>query len=95
MVWKSEKDEFLWRQILLTELYQYKARNKERGSTLEQKADALKFISTKHTFFRVDAGAVRERCALLKNHQAGKEKSELKQSGISPQDTLLDEAIEI
>ena len=62
---------------------------------MKQKADALKFISTKHTFFRVDAGAVRERCALLKNHQAGKEKSELKQSGISPQDILLDEAIEI
>ena len=55
----------------------------------------MNFISPEHTFFHVDAGAVYERCALLKNHQAGKEESELKQSGISPQDTLLDEAIEV
>ena len=57
---------------------------------MKQKADALNFISTENTFFRVNTDAVRERCALLKNHQAGKEKSELKQSGITPQDTLLD-----
>ena len=67
----------------------------EQGNALKQKGDALNFISTENTFFHVDAGAVRERCVLLKNHQAGKENSELKQSGISPEDTPLDEAIEV
>ena len=47
-------------------------------------------MSTKNTFFRVNTDAVRERCALLKNRLAGKEKSELKQNCITPQDTLLD-----
>ena len=50
-------------------------------------------ISTESTSFRVDACAVRETCSLLTNRQAEKEKSELKQSGISPEDTPLDNAI--
>ena len=50
-------------------------------------------ISIESTSFRVDACAVRETCSLLTNRQAEKEKSELKQSGISPEDTPLDNAI--
>ena len=50
-------------------------------------------ISIESTSFRVDACAVRETCSLLTNRQAEKEKSELKQSGISPEDAPLDNAI--
>ena len=59
------------------EPYQYKARSRARGNVWKQIADALNLISTESTFFRVGARAVRERCALLTNRQAEKEKSEL------------------
>ena len=93
MVWNNEKDELLCCEVLLMEPYQYKARSRGRGNVWKQIADALNLISTESTFFLVDARAVRERCALLTNHQAEKEKSELKQSGISPEGTPLDETI--
>ena len=47
------------------ELYQHKARSRERGNVWKQIADALNLISTDSTFFPVDARAVRERCTLL------------------------------
>ena len=59
------------------EPYQYKARSRARGNVWKQIADALNIISTESTFFRAGARAVRERCALLTNRQAEKEKSEL------------------
>ena len=84
MVWNDEKDELLCRG---------KARSRERGNVWKQIAYALNLISTESTFFGVDARAVRERCALLTNRQAEKGKSELKQSGISPEDSPLDNTI--
>ena len=93
MVWNNEKDELLCHEVLLMEPYHYKTRSRERGNVWKQIADALNLISTGSTFFRIDACAVRERCALLTNRQAEKEKSELKQCGISPDDTPVDEAI--
>ena len=93
MVWNNEKDELLCREVLLMEPYPYKARSWEQGNVWKQIADALNLISTENTFFRVNAHVVRERCSLLTNCQAEKEKSELKQSGISPEDTPLDNAI--
>ena len=93
MVWNNKKDKLLCRELLLMESYQYNARSREQGNVWKQIADALNLISTASTFFRVNARAVRERCALLTNRQAEKEKNELKQSGISPEDTPLDEAI--
>ena len=93
MVWNNEKDELLCREVLLMEPYQYKARSWEQGNVWKQIADALNLISTENTFFRVDAHVVRERCSLLTNCQPEKGKSELKRSGISPEDTPLDNAI--
>ena len=93
MVWNNEKDELLFLEVLLMEPYPYKARSWEQGNVWKQIADALNLISTENTFFRVNAHVVRERCSLLTNCQAEKEKSELKQSGISPEDTPLDNAI--
>ena len=93
IVWNNEKDELLFREVLLMEPYQYKARSWEQGNVWKQIADALNLISTENTFFRVDAHVVRERCSLLTNCQPEKGKSELKRSGISPEDTPLDNAI--
>ena len=66
------------------EPHHYKVRRREQENVWNQIAYALKLISTE---------IVRERCASLINPEAEKEKSELKQSGISPEDTPLDEAI--
>ena len=72
MVWNNEEDEFL------RESYQYNASGRERGNAWKQIADALNLVSTESIFFRVDARAVCETCALLTNCQAEKKKSELK-----------------
>ena len=93
LVWNNEKDELLSREVLLTEPYQYKARSREQGNIWKQIADALNLISTESTFCHVDARDVCERCALLTKRQAEKDKGDLKQSGISPDDTPLDNAI--
>ena len=93
MVWNNENDELLCGEVLLMEPDQYKARSREQGNVWKKIADALNLISTESTFFHVDACAVSEGLALLTNRQAEKEKSELKQSGISPEDTPLDEVI--
>ena len=77
MICNNEKNELFCREVLLMEPYQCKARSRARGNVWKQIADALNLNSTESTFFRVGARAVRERCALLTNRQAEKEKSEL------------------
>lgn len=93
MVWNSVKNELICREVLLMEPYQYKTGSREQGNVRKKRADALNLISTKNIFFRVNARALSERCTLLISHQAEKEKTELKQSSISSEDTLLDEVI--
>ena len=93
MVWNSEKNELICFEVLLMEPYQCKARSREQVNFRKKIADVLNLISTKNTFFHVNARAVLERCNLLINRQAEKEKSELKQTGLSSEDTPLDEAI--
>ena len=66
------------------ELHHYKVGRREQENVWKQIAYALNLIWTE---------IVRERCASLINPEAEKEKSELKQSGISPEDIPLDEAI--
>ena len=61
MVWNSEKDELLCHEVLFMELYQYKARSRERGNIWKQIGDALNLISTDSIFFRVDARAIQVR----------------------------------
>ena len=78
MVWNSEKDELLCREVLLMEPYQYKTRSREQGNLWKQIPDALNVISTKKIFFRVNFRAVLDRCAFLINCQTEKDKNELK-----------------
>ena len=93
MVWNSKNNELICFEVLLMEPYHYKARNREQVNVRKKIADVLDLISTKKTFFHVKPRAVLYRCNLLISRQAEKEKSELKQSGISSEDTPLNEAI--
>ena len=93
MVCNCEKDELVCPGELLMELYQNQARSRKQRNVWKQIADHLNLISTGNTFFCVNAHAGNENFALLINHQAEKEKSKLKQSGISPEDTPIDERI--
>ena len=56
---------------------QYKVRRRKHENVWKQIAYTLNLISAEN---------VRERCALLINPKAEKEKSDLKQSGINPED---------
>jgi len=92
MVWDDHKDEVLCREVLLFEPYQFKPRSRERGNGWKAIAENLTACATLH--FRVDARAVRERVgAIVKRHKQ-KNTDELKASGVSPEHTSLDDALE-
>ena len=93
MVCNCEKDELVCPEELLMDLYQNQSKSRKQRNVWKQIADHLSLISTGNTFFSVNAHAVNENFALLINRQAQKEKSKLKQSGISPEDTPIDETI--
>ena len=94
MVWANEKDELLCREILLLEPYIFKPRSRERGNAWKDIAEALNKGSTEDLYFRVDARAVRERFTLLLTHFQAKEKAEINATGISPEPTPLEEALQ-
>ena len=56
MVWNDQKDELLWREILLLESYKFKVRTREKGNSLKAIADDLNSLDR----FKVDARLVRE-----------------------------------
>lgn len=94
MVWNDQKDDYLCRELLLMETYKFKPRSRERGNAWKQIADALNAGSTESCFFKVDARAVRERFNLLLNHFKAKQSAEINATGISPEPTPPDDALE-
>lgn len=94
MVWNDIKDELLCREILLLEPYKFKARSRERGNIWKQIAEHLNEVSNDDIFFKVDNRAVRDRFNILIAHYNEKMKEQEKASGISPEPTPLDEALE-
>ena len=94
MVWNQEKDEMLCKEVLLFEPYKFRPRprTKERGNAWKCIAENLNDIRTKN--FKVDARAVRERFSVIKAHYEAKTREELAASGISPELTPADQAIE-
>ena len=92
MVWNAEKDELLCEEVLLFEPFRFKTRTKERGNAWKSIAENLN-DSTTHKF-KVDARAVRERFSVIRAHYEEKTKEELAASGISPEFTAVDQAIE-
>ncbi|XP_065642734.1 uncharacterized protein LOC136074356 [Hydra vulgaris] len=67
---------------------------KKRGSSWKTIANNLCSSSNDDIYFKVDARAVRERFDLLVSQYLSKQKTEEKASGISPQVTPVDEALE-
>ena len=94
MVWSSWKDELLLREVLLLELYQYKPRSRERGNSWKIISDHLNAVSNDDVYFKVDARAVRERFDLLVAQYLCKQKDEEKASGINPEPSSVDIALE-
>ena len=90
MAWNDQKDELLCREILLFEPYKFKARTREKGNSWKAMADNLNSIDG----FKVDARAVRERDGVIKAHFEAKKKEEKRASGINPEVTPLDTALE-
>ena len=92
MVWDDHKDDMLVREILLFEPFKFKQRTKERGNAWKMVADNLNEMDPEK--FKVDQRGVRERFAVLKAHLEAKSREELRASGISPDHTALEQAIE-
>ena len=92
MVWTSEHDELLCREILVEEPYRFKLGTRERGQCWDKIASSLTRLESPR--FWVDQRAVRDR--FLKVEKAFKRKmaEEERASGISPPEpTDLDMAI--
>ena len=92
MVWTEKHDVLLCREILVQEPYKYKAGTRERGHTWDKIAHT--FNMTVDMRFAVDQRGVREGHAKLEENFKRKMAAEERSSGISPQMTELDQAVE-
>ena len=92
MVWSTNHDVLLCREILVVEPYRFKAGTRERGQEWDNVASALNLVEGLR--FVVDQRGVRERYAKLERNFKRKMAAEERASGISPGKTELDEAIE-
>ena len=91
MEWTQQKDVMLARGILLCEPFKYRAGSKERGSAWSHKIASN--LNT-HPGFTVSQRAVRDRFDILEK-KAKKRKREIENgTGISPEDSELDVALE-
>ena len=72
------------------EPYKFKARTREKGNLWEAIADNLNSLDG----FKVNARTVRERYGVILAHFEAKEKEEKVTSGINPEVTPLDTALE-
>ena len=92
MVWSSEHDVLLCREILVTEPYKFKVGTRERGQAWDKVARELNTIEGVR--FVVDQRAVRERYTKIERNFKRKMAAEERASGINPERTELDEAVE-
>ena len=91
MVWNSQKDEVLCREVFLLEPYQFKPRSRERGNAWKSIAESL---CASELSFKVDARAVRERLSAIVARHKQKMSGEQTASGISPNHSPLHDALE-
>ena len=92
MVWSAQHDVMLCREILLAQPFQHKCGSRETGHAWDEAADRLSKISEPK--FLVDQRAVRERYSKLEEGFKRKMAMDERASGISPQMTEVDQAIE-
>ncbi|CAB3990784.1 Hypothetical predicted protein [Paramuricea clavata] len=92
MLWTNRHDILLCREILVKEPYKFKHGSREKGHCWNTIADNLKSMGGEK--FIVDQRSVRDRFSKLEKHHKRKMAEEEKASGISPEFTELDEALE-
>ena len=93
MKWSGEHDVMLGREIMLFELWKYKAGSRERGQCLDRIAESLNHLE--RPSFSVSQKSVRDRLKILERDFKKKERSEKNASGISPEKTEIVQIMEI
>lgn len=92
MTWAEEHNDMLIREMYLFEPWKYKKGSKERGEMWEKISDSLNCLD-KPTF-NVTQKSVRDHYNLLEKQQKRRLREEEKASGISPEPTELESALE-
>ncbi len=92
MSWTPEKDLILCREIIFQNPYNEKKKSIQRSVIWDSIADKLNDIDTPR--FNVDKRSVRDHIGILIKRQKRKLAAEEKASGINPEPTELDDALE-
>lgn len=92
MRWTEEHDIVLCREVLVAQPYQYRAKSAERGSAWTSIANELNAVQ--EIRFCVTQKAVRDRMKLLVERHKKKTREEESASGISPEESEIDEALD-
>lgn len=91
MKWTEEHDILLCREVLVVQPHQYRPKSTERGNAWTSIANELNAIQ--EIRFSVTQKAVRDRLKLLVERFKRKLREEVSASGISPDESELDEAL--
>ncbi len=92
MSWTPEKDLILCREIIFQNPYNEKKKSIQRSAIWDSIADKLNDIDTPR--FNMDKRSVRDHIGILIKRQKRKLAAEEKASGINPEPTELDDALE-
>ena len=92
MMWTNQHDILLCREIMLEEPYKFKHGSRERGQCWDKIANSLN--SVEKPKFNVDQRSVRDHYMKLGKMHKRKMAAEERASGISPEHTELDEALQ-
>lgn len=92
MKWTSSHDVLLGREILLFELWKFRAGSRERGQCLDRIADSLNELQD--PCFNVTQKSIRDRLKILERDFTKKNRSEINASGISPEKSEIDGIME-
>ena len=92
MIWTNQHDILLCREILLEEPYKFKHGSRERGQCWDKIANSLSHVEKPR--FIVDQRSVRDHFMKLEKSHKRKMAAEERASGISPEHTELDEALQ-
>ena len=92
MIWTNQHDILLCREILVEEPYKFKHGSRERGQCWDRIANALSRIEKPR--FMVDQRSVRDHFMKLEKNHKRKMAAEERASGIDPEHTELDEALQ-
>jgi len=90
LVWNPQIDELLCREMFLFEPCKFKARTREKCNARKAIAENFNLLDG----FKVDARSVRKRYDNIKSNFQAKQRDEQRASGISPDVTPLDTALE-